>query len=130
MRMFLFSLEPLLKFRAQKVKILQHEFAHLSRKEKEIKREEEKLQSEMRLLEECLMKRRAEGDLQFQNDAFGYSAHLYEQIHKFQEMRVEQQKNLSLKQQELLKALQERKIVEKLKEKHYSQWKQKILMDN
>lgn len=127
MKKFSFALESLLKIRMQKVNVLQADLASLRQEEGKIRIQCELLKKEKNELEERLQQMRFLGEIRYQEDFFMYSTHLDQLIVELERQGGECQKKIFLQQEDLLKALKERKIVEKLKEKQYSQWQQKAL---
>lgn len=120
------SLDPVFKFRDQKVKMLQGELASLVRYEENLKEKENALARETDELDRLMHEMRCKGNLKEQHESLSYSIQLHHQLIKIHEQLASQRKTIFSKQQDLSQALKERKIIEKLKEKQYSSWLQKI----
>lgn len=122
MKKFQFSLEILLKVRTQAIKLHGAELFEHAKRCIQLKEEENLLKEKTQDALEKREEKRLQGNLK---DELAFDRYLFslEEQMRFLNLEKEQvQKKLLQSQQKTSKAIQERKIVEKLKEKKYSLW--------
>jgi flagellar biosynthesis chaperone FliJ len=126
MKKFQFPLETLLKVRTRAIKIQGIELFEHAKRCLELKEEEHALREQMRLAIENREESRLQGKIKDECAYERYLLSLEEKLCALSLEKEKSQKNFVCSQQKTSKAIQERKIVEKLKEKKYSLWETKI----
>jgi flagellar export protein FliJ len=126
MKKFKFNLNTLLKFRQAGTRILQQE---LSQKQREIELllgNEKQLREQIILQEEEMTLRRKDGEFASQAMHDRYLQLLHVSLCELPGKVEAKQLELEQARRKIFKAFQKRKIVEKLKEKKYSHWKNEL----
>lgn len=122
MKKFFFRLETLLKIRRAHEGTIKRELEHINQKLGQAKEKERMLQTQIHSLTEEMRKRREEGKLDLQETYHQILEHLTSSLAVLQQNLLAQQKQVEEQQERLKQAVLERKVIEKIKEKHYAGW--------
>lgn len=123
MKKFFFRLEKLLTLRKAKEQIIKRELEHAHQKCIQIQEKEQMLQSQISLLIEEMHKKRLEGKLRLQETYCQILEHLNKALVQVQYNLQAQQGQLQEQKARFKHAIQERKIIEKIKENQYAGWR-------
>ena len=123
MKKFIFRLETLLKIRKTREGTLKRDLEYVHQKWLQSKTHELTLKTQIGNLMEEIHKRRLEGNLDLQDTYSQILDHLNATLKVAQQSLAAEQKRVEVQQTCLKQAIQERKIIEKIKEKHYSDWR-------
>jgi hypothetical protein len=126
MKKFQFRLKTLLQVRTRAIKLHGIELFEHARRCHELKEEENALREQIRDALKKQEESRSRGDLKNECAFELYFSSLEERLKCVNREKESVQKNFVQSQKKTSKAIQERKIVEKLKEKQYSLWEVKI----
>lgn len=131
MKAFFFRLETLLKVRHANVTRLQREYAYLLQKLREWKEKEKTLIQQIEGLMEEIRQQRTEKKRHLEETYRQILDHLNHSLANVQQVMTVQEKQLLNFQERLSGAIQARKVIEKIREKHYTQWKvQQLRVDD
>jgi len=123
MKTFYFPLETLLKVKHQAAQKFQVEVAQLQSNLKYLNQDYENLRLEITSLEKEWNGSRSKGKFKQEDQFLQFFKTLQTRQKKLQKQIQDARETLEATQRKAEKALHERKTIEKLKEKHYSQWK-------
>ncbi len=123
MRRFKFGLEGLLKLRRTREGLLKKNLELAHTKKWRSQEQEKTLQTQIGSLMEEMRQKRAEGDLERQETYSQILEHLNGLLREIQLNLVAQQKAVEEQQGRLKLAMQQRKLIEKIKEKQYTGWR-------
>lgn len=124
MKKFFFRLETLISVRRARESALKREFEHATQRWDQFKEKEKMLHTQINALMEEMHKKRVEGKLHLQETYSQILEHLNVSLSQVQQTVNAHSKQLEEQKGRLKQAIQERKIVEKIKEKHYNHWRQ------
>jgi flagellar FliJ protein len=122
MKKFIFRLETLLKMRSVRESALKRDLEHAHQKWNQVKEREKMLQAQIIALSDDMKKKREDGQLALQETYLQILGHLQTSLTQTQHNLWGQQSQVEEYKKRLQQALQERKIIEKIKEKHYASW--------
>jgi len=125
MKKFMFRLETLLKLRKLKESHLQKELAHTQLKSTQIEEKKNTLQRQIDALIQEMQKQRAEKHFSFQETYTQILDHLTASLENMQHTHAALTQQIEVIQHRLKQAVQERKVIEKIREKQYSGWRLK-----
>ena len=123
MKKFIFRLETLLRIRKAREGTLKRDLEYAHQKWLQSKSHEVTLQTQIGTLMDEMQKRRLEGNFDLQDTYSQILDHLSAALFAAQQNLSAEQKRLEVQQACLKLAIQQRKIIEKIKEKHYSDWR-------
>jgi len=123
MKKFFFRLETLLKVRKAKEGRIQRELAYVQQKWTQLKEKEESVERQMTSLIEAIRKKREQKEHGLEETYSQLLDHLKMTLSQTQEALALQSKQVEEKQSQLKQAIKERKVIEKIKEKHYAGWR-------
>ncbi len=123
MKKFIFRLETLLRIRKAREGTLKRDLEYAQQKWRQSKSHETTLQTQIGALIDEMHKRRLEGNFDLQDTYSQILDHLSASLNTAQQNLAVQQKSVEAQQECLKLAMHERKIIEKIKEKHYSDWR-------
>lgn len=123
MKKFIFRLETLLRIRRAREGTLKRDLEYAHQKWSQSKSHETTLQNQIETLVFEMQKRRLEGNFDLQETYSQILDHLSTALNTAQQNLASYQKNVNAQQECLKMAIQERKIIEKIKEKHYTNWR-------
>lgn len=115
-----FPLETLLKVRKQKVKIMQADLFNLLSKNHLLEKKKKEIEAEIEELAGTMRKERVRGELNLQATEDRYLQKLHASLEVIIENMVLKEQALLAKRSQLNQAFKEKKVVEKLKEKHFT----------
>ncbi|MCH9625600.1 MAG: hypothetical protein S4CHLAM123_07760 [Chlamydiales bacterium] len=125
MKKFIFRLETLLKLRKLKESHLQKELAHTQLKSTQIQEKKSTLQRQIDALIQEMQKQRAEQQFSFQETYTQILDHLTASLESMQHTHAALTQQIEVIQHHLKQAVQERKVIEKIREKQYNGWRVK-----
>lgn len=123
MKKFIFRLETLLKIRSVREGTLKRDLEQAHQKWDHVKEREKMLQAQIAALMEEMQKKREEGKLDLQETYHQILDHLQNSLTQTQHNLWGQQSQIEEHKKRLQQAIQERKVIEKIKEKHYDGWR-------
>ena len=123
MKKFIFRLETLLRIRKAREGVLKRDLEYAHQKWNQSKMHEATLRIQIETLIGEMHKRRQEGNFDLQDTYSQILDHLGAALNTAQQNLAAGQKNVEAQQEWLKLAIQERKIIEKIKEKHYTDWR-------
>ncbi|MCH9627538.1 MAG: hypothetical protein S4CHLAM2_11790 [Chlamydiales bacterium] len=123
MKKFFFRLETLLKVRKAREGRMQRELAYTQHKWEQLKEKEETIDQQIAALIDEIRKKREEKEHGLQETYSQLLEHLQTNLAQVTDVLAAQSKQVEEKQAQLKQIIQERKVIEKLKEKHYAQWR-------
>ncbi len=123
MKKFFFRLETLLKVRKAREGRMQRELAYTQHKWEQLKEKEETIEKQITALIDEIRKKREQKEHGLQETYSQLLEHLQTNLAQVTEVLAAQSKQVEEKQAQLKQIIQERKVIEKLKEKHYAQWR-------
>ncbi len=126
MKKFFFRLETLLRVRKTREGRVKRDLAHANQKWSHVKEKEKTLQSQMHALMQEIQTKREEGKLLLQETYNQILDHLNTSLHQVQQSLLTQSKHIQVHQEHLKRAVQERKVIEKIQEKHYTSWRTRL----
>ncbi len=116
----IFSLETLLKVRKQKVKMVQADLFTLRKKSQLLEQKKKEIEEEIDETTETIREERLRGELNFQALEDRYLQKLHNALGTVIENMAVKEEALSAKRMRVSQAFKEKKVVEKLKEKHFT----------
>lgn len=122
MKKFLFRLETVLKVRKAKEGRMERELSFSLQKLSHWLEKEAVAEKQIASLMEALRKKREEKDRSLEETYQQILEHLSDNLKQVKNTIVAQQTQIKMQEERLKQAVQERKIVEKIKEKHYASW--------
>jgi flagellar protein FliJ len=125
MKKFFFRLETVLIIRRTREAELKIELEYTHQKLKQYKQKEQDLQNQIGLLIEEIHAKELVERLNRQETYSPLLEHLETLLREVQYNLLAQQKQLEEQKMRLKHAIQERKIIEKIKEKHYNGWRKR-----
>jgi flagellar protein FliJ len=125
MKKFIFRLEILLKLRKANEGTLKRELEHTLQKLNQAKGREKTLQSQIDALVEEIAKKRREGKLDLQETYSQILDHLNQTFRQENQNIAAIEKQIDQQRGVLSQAVLQRKVIEKIKEKHYTGWRNK-----
>lgn len=123
MKKFIFRLETVLRIRKTREGALKRDLEYAHQKWSQNKNHEAALQGQIEALSEEILRKRVEGKLDFQDTYSQILDHLNASLQIVQQNVASQQKTVEAQQKRFHQAIQERKLIEKIKEKHYAHWR-------
>lgn len=123
MKRFLFRLETLLKIRQAKEGRLQRDLAYTQQKWNQLKEKEGSIEKQIAALLEEIRKKREKKEYGLQETYSQLLEHLNASLIQIKESLELQGRQITERKEQLKQALQERKVIEKIKEKQYTQWR-------
>lgn len=123
MKRFFFRLEKLLQLRKVSEGRVQRELGWAMQNLNQWQEKEAMLQRQTASLMVEIQKKRDQGDHALQETYTQILDHLNASLAQVQQTLLGQNKQIEEQQERLTRAIQERKVIEKLKEKNYTQWK-------
>ncbi len=123
MKKFFFRLETLLKVRKAREGRMQRDVAYAQKKWVQLQEKEETIKKQMSALMEEISLKRKQNDHGLQDTYSQLLDHLKSSLAHVAEALEMQSKLVEEKQEQLKQMIQERKVIEKIKEKHYTQWR-------
>lgn len=123
MKRFLFRLEILLKVRQAKEGRLQRDLTYIEQKWNQLKEKKESIETQIAALLEAIRKKREKKEYGLQETYAQLLEHLNASLIQVKETLELQGRQIAEKREQLKQALQERKVIEKIKEKQYTQWR-------
>lgn len=126
MKKFFFRLETLLKIRKVREGSIMRDLAHSRNKMNHIEEKEQTLKKQIRTLMDEIQAKRDEKKLTLEETYQQILAHLNTSLEQVQAALLAQTRQLEVHQENLKRAIQERKVIEKIKEKHYATWHNRI----
>lgn len=123
MKKFFFRLETLLKLRQVREGRMQRELAYANQKWAQLKEKAGSIEKQITDLMEEIRKRRNQNLYGLQETYSQLLEHLKFSLSQVKESLYMQTKLVEQKQAQLKQIIQERKVIEKIKEKHYAQWR-------
>jgi flagellar protein FliJ len=127
MKAFFFRLETLLAVRRSREKALKRELEHTNGKLSQIQEKEKMLQAQIGSLIEEMRKKQVEGKLSLRQTYSQILEHLNATLAQVQHNLVAQKRQMEEQKGRLKQAIRERKVIEKIKEKHYASWRMREL---
>lgn len=122
MKKFFFRLETLLKIRKAHEGTIKRELEQLIQKRSQMKEKERMLEGQMKALMEDMSLKRSRGEFSLEETYNQILEHLQSSLLQLQQTLFSAQKQVEEHQERLAQAIQERKVIEKIKEKHYAGW--------
>lgn len=122
MKKFIFRLEMLLKIRKASEGSLKRDLEHANRKMNQVKERERVLQTQISTLMDEMQKKRAEGKLTLQETYMQILEHLNTSLKNTQQNFSAQERQIEEQKERLMHAIRQRKVIEKIQEKHYAGW--------
>jgi flagellar FliJ protein len=126
MKKFLFRLETLLKERKAREGRMQRELAYIRQKWTQLKEEKGSIEIQISALLEEIRIKREQKEHGLEETYSQLLDHLNTSLAQVEEAFELQKKQVEEKRQQLKRMIQERKVVEKIKEKHYTQWRVQV----
>lgn len=126
MKKFFFRLETLLKVRKASETRMQRDTAYADQKLSQWREKEEMLDGQISSLMEEIRQKREQGDHSLQETYAQILDHLEASLVQVRQTITAQEKVIDEHRERLKQAVQERKVIEKIKEKHYSQWQSQV----
>jgi flagellar protein FliJ len=123
MKKFFFRLETLLTVRRAHERTIKRDLEHANQKCSEAKEKERMLHTQINSLIEEMHKKRLEGKLDLQETYSQILTHLNSCLAQSKQSLLAQQRQIEEQKQRLKQAVQQRKVIEKIKEKHYAGWR-------
>ena len=123
MKKFIFKLETALAVRRSREGSLKRELQHACQKWSQAKEKERMLNSQIGTLIEEIQRKRAEGNLDLQETYAQILENLQESLAHLQQTLLIHQRQMEGQKGRLKEAVLERKVVEKIREKHYAGWR-------
>lgn len=123
MKKFLFRLETVLKVRKAKEGRMERELSFSLQKLSQWLEKEAMAEKQIASLMDALRKKREEKDRSLEETYQQILEHLSDNLKQVKSTIVAQQTQIRMQEERLKQAVQERKIVEKIKEKHYASWR-------
>jgi len=123
MKKFFFRLETLLTVRRARERMMKRELESAQQKWQQVQEKEKTLQTQINLLVEEIHRGRLQGKLKLQETYSQILAHLNTALAQVQHNLLAQQRQIEEQKERLKQAIQERKVIEKIKEKHYAGWR-------
>lgn len=123
MKKFIFRLETLLRIRRAREGTLKRDLEHAHQKWCQTQEQEQMLQAQIGALMDEIHKRRAEGKFDLEETYSQILEHLNTSLSLNEQSLAANQKAYEEQQGRLKLAIQERKVIEKIKEKHYTSWR-------
>lgn len=123
MKKFFFRLETLLKVRKAHEGKIKRELARANQKWSELKEKERTLEGQIASLMEEIRKKREEGNIALHETYTQILDHLNASLSQVLQGAAGHQKQIVELQERLKQAVQERKVIEKIREKHYAGWR-------
>lgn len=120
MKKFIFRLETLLRLRSLRERKLQQDLAHVRNKCRQAEEREKMLTNQIEALMKEMEGKRAAGELDLQDTYAQILDHFNVSLLTAKQASDLHARNLRALQEELKRAMQERKVIEKIKEKHYA----------
>lgn len=120
---FLFRLETVLKVRKAKEGRMERELSFSLQKLSQWTEKRITVEKQIASLMEELRKKRGEGDRSLEETYEQILEHLVENLRQLKNATDAQQAEITMQEERLKRAALERKVIEKIKEKHYSQWR-------
>jgi len=126
--MYRFNLEPLLNHRRYQEEILQRELAGLKKRLAAEKTKLRVLKKKMREYLQHLQQKQKKGTCASEIKLFfDFADHISKEIQTQYRKVVAAEQNFSLKREELIAVMKKRKVLDKLKEKGWQAYQQKLL---
>lgn len=126
MKKFLFRLETLLKERKAREGRMQRELAYIRQKWTQLKEKKGSIEIQISALLEEIRIKREQKEHGLEETYSQLLDHLNTSLAQVEEAFELQEKQVEEKRQQLKRMIQERKVVEKIKEKHYTQWRVQV----
>jgi flagellar protein FliJ len=123
MKKFFFRLETLLTVRRAQERRLKRDLEQANQKWSEAKERERMLHTQIDALIEEMHRKRLEGKLDLQETYSQILTHLNSCLTQIEQSLIAQQRQIEEQKQRLKQAVQQRKVIEKIKEKHYAGWR-------
>lgn len=123
MKKFIFRLETLLALRKTNEGALKRDLEVVSKKFNQTKEQQESLKMQIAALTQEMQKKLKEGKLDLQDMHFQILDHLNALLADVEKSFVVHQKQMEEQKERFKRAIQERKVIEKIKEKHYASWR-------
>ena len=126
MKKFFFRLDTLLKVRKTKEGRRQKELSYIQQKLLNLREKEEMTNQQIHALLQSIRVAREEKELGLQETYFQLLEHLKSSLVHIQEMVMMQTRQEEEKKEQLKQVVYERKVIEKIKEKQYAQWRMQV----
>ncbi|MFZ0565759.1 MAG: flagellar export protein FliJ [Chlamydiales bacterium] len=123
MKKSFFRLDTLLKMRKAHVSHIQRELAYSKQKFNQWEEKKRTLEQQITSLIDEMRQKRREKNHGFQETYAQILEHLNLSFEQAKHTLAAQEKQIQMQQERLKQAIQQRKLVEKIKEKHYAQWR-------
>ncbi len=123
MKKFFFRLETLLKVRKVREGRMQRELAYTQQKWTQLKEKHATIETQIAALMDEIRKKRQEKEHGLEETYSQLLDHLNTSSEQAGEAVQMQFKQVEEKRKQLNRMIQERKVIEKIKEKHYTQWR-------
>ena len=123
MKKFLFRMETLLKVRTAREGGLKRNLEHTTQKWNQIKEREKMLLAQISALMDEMHTKRQEGKLDLQETYTQILDHLNSSLIQVQQSLMAQERQMEEHKEQLKQGILERKVIEKIKEKHYAGWR-------
>lgn len=123
MKKFFFRLETLLKVRKAREGRMQRELAYTQQKWTQLKEKHATIETQIAALMDEIRIKREQKEHGLEETYSQLLDHLNASFRQVEEALEIQSKQVEEKQGQLKRMIQERKVIEKIKEKHYSQWR-------
>lgn len=126
MKKFIFRLETLLKVRKAREGRMQRELAYIRQKWAQLKEKRESIETQISGLMDEIRIKREQKEHGLEETYSQLLEHLNASFSQVEEALEMQAKQVEEKRQQLKRLIQERKVIEKIKEKHYTQWRVQV----
>lgn len=123
MKKFIFKLEALLAARHAREGSLKREMEHAHQKWHQAKEQERMLLGQITTLREEIQQKRSSGCFELQETYAQILDNLQGALQQAQRSALQLQKGVMEQKERLKEAILERKVVEKIREKHYAEWR-------
>lgn len=122
MKKFIFRLETLLKIRFVRESTLKRDLEHAYQKWHHNNEKEKMLKAQIEALVDEMQRKRESGIFDLQETYHQILNHLQQSLLQIQQNLLSQKGQIEEHQKRLQQAIQERKVIEKIKENHYAGW--------
>jgi flagellar protein FliJ len=126
MKKFIFRLETLLQVRKAREGRMQRELAYTQQKWAQLKEKLESVESQIGALLEEIRIKREQKEHGLEETYSQLLSHLNASFSQVEELLKLQEKQVEEKREQLKRMVRERKVIEKIKEKHYAQWRVQV----
>ncbi|MCC5832889.1 MAG: flagellar FliJ family protein [Chlamydiales bacterium] len=123
MKKFFFRLETLLKVRKAREGRTQRELAYTQQKWTQLKEKRDSIKTQISSLMEEIRVKRKRKEYGLEETYSQLLDHLNTSFAQIEEALELQEKQVQEKREQLKQVIRERKVIEKIKEKHYTQWR-------